>query len=237
LKVLVLPVYNEEIVIEGLISEFLSLDPTLNVLIIDDESSDGTSKILDSIDNDRLTVIHNEANLGHGLSVIKGLTFALRMGADIVATADGDGNYFAHDVLSMMSVLDNHNFQIVEGIRIGREDPWFRRISSFATRQLVLLRSKQLTKDANTPFHVFRAGILNEILSFIPETGKVIPNMYISSIIRSKSLQFTSYEVISNNRKGNNPLGVTWNQKNRNIPSKRYLKFCLHAVFDWFLKK
>ena len=79
MKVLVLPVYNEEIVIEELISEFLSLDPILNVLVIDDESSDGTSKILDSIDNTRLTVIHNEANLGHGLSVIKGITFALRM--------------------------------------------------------------------------------------------------------------------------------------------------------------
>ena len=93
MRILVLPVYNEERVIKELIYEFLSLDPKLNILVIDDYSGDNTSRILDSINESRLTVIHNEANLGHGLSVMKGLTAALNMGAEVVLTADGDGNY------------------------------------------------------------------------------------------------------------------------------------------------
>lgn len=229
--------YNEEVVIKELIFEFLLLHPTLRILVIDDESSDSTSKVLDSISDHRLTVIHNEANLGHGLSVMKGLTLALNMGAQVVVTADGDGNYFVEEVLNLVNTLENSNFQVVEGIRICRDDPWFRRIASFATRQLVLIRSKHRTRDANSPFHAFRAEALNEILGLIPETGKIIPNMYISSIIRLKSLEFGSLEVMSNYRKGNNPLGVTWNQKNRNIPSKGYIKFCMHALIDWFIKR
>ena len=236
MRVLVLPVYNEERVIKDLIFEFLSSDPTLNILVIDDDSGDNTSRILDSINESRLTVIHNEANLGHGLSVTKGLTFALNMGAEVVLTADGDGNYLVGDVLNLLQTLENSNLHLVEGIRIRRDDPWFRRIASFTTRLLVFIRSKHRTKDANTPFHAFRAESLNKILSLIPESGKVIPNMYISSIIRRLQLEFASKEVVSNYREGNNPLGVTWNQKNRNIPSKRYIKFCLHAVFDWFTK-
>ena len=236
MRVLVLPVYNEERVIKDLIFEFLLLDPTLNILVIDDHSGDSTSRILDSINESRLIVIHNEANLGHGLSVMKGLTFALNMGAEVVLTADGDGNYLVGDVLNLLQPLENSSLHLVEGIRICRDDPWFRRIASFATRLLVLIRSKHRTKDANTPFHAFRAESLKEILSMIPESGKVIPNMYVSSIIRKKPLEFVSKEVTSNYREGNNPLGVTWNQKNRNIPSKRYIKFCLHVLFDWFVK-
>lgn len=222
--------------IKDLLFEFLSLDPTLSILVIDDYSGDNTSRILDSINESRLTVIHNEANLGHGLSVIKGLTFALNMGAEVVLTADGDGNYLVGDVLNLLQTLENSSLHLVEGIRICRDDPWFRRTASFATRLLVLIRSKHWTKDANTPFHAFRAESLTEILSLIPESGKVIPNMYVSSIIRRKALKFVSKEVKSYYREGNNPLGVTWNQKNRHIPSKKYIKFCMHAVFDWFQK-
>ena len=237
MRVLILPVYNEEAVVEELILEFFSAHPSLRILVIDDKSQDETPNILKSIVDSRLTVIRNEVNLGHGLSVMKGLNQALNMGADFIVAADGDGNYFVDDVLNLLIVLENSDFHVVEGIRVCREDPWFRRIASFTTRQLVRLRSRHQSRDANTPFHAFRANSLFEIMQLIPETGKTIPNMYISSIIREKSFNYTSMDVMSNPRKGNNPLGVTWNQKNRNVPSARYIQFCAQALLDWFLKR
>lgn len=237
MRVVVLPVYNEELVIKELIYEFLSSDFEIKVIVVNDSSSDNTQEILNSIKDSRLICVHNDVNLGHGLSVIKGLSHALDIGAKTLITADGDGNYFVSDVLKMLKVLDQHQLQVVEGVRVFREDPWFRRISSLTTRLLVQIRSKRPTKDANTPFHAFRAETLSEILSLIPESGRVIPNMYISSLIRSKSILYSSLEVMSNPREGNNPLGVSWNQKNRNIPSWRYIRFCLRAFYDWFAKK
>ncbi len=237
MRVLVLPVYNEEIAIRELIFEFLSSDTELTVIVVNDCSNDSTMKILESIQDIRLTIVNNDKNLGHGLSVIKGLSHALNIGATVVVTADGDGNYFVKDVLKLISTLENENLQVVEGVRVARNDPWFRRISSFVTRLLVQIRSKHRTRDANTPFHAFSSETLREILHLIPESGKVIPNIYISSIIRSKSIAFSSIDIAENYRTGSNPLGVTWNQKNRNIPSKRYISFCFHAFFDWFVKR
>ncbi len=237
MRVLVLPVYNEEIAIKELILEFLSSHSDLTLIVVNDCSNDSTAKILETILDTRVIIVHNEKNLGHGLSVIKGLSHALNIGAKVVVTADGDGNYFVKDVLKLISTLENNNLQVVEGVRVSRNDPWFRRISSFVTRLLVRIRSKHGTRDANTPFHAFSSETLREILHLIPETGKIIPNIYISSIIRSKSIAFSSIDIAENYREGSNPLGVTWNQKNRNIPSKRYISFCLRALYDWFVKK
>jgi dolichol-phosphate mannosyltransferase len=237
LRVCVLPVYNEEIAIRELIFEFLTSDVELTVIVVNDCSNDNTAKILESIQNSRLIIVHNEKNLGHGLSVMKGLFHALNIGARVVVTADGDGNYRVKDVLTLIRTLENENLQVVEGVRVSRNDPWFRRMSSFVTRLLVRIRSKHGTRDANTPFHAFRSETLCEIIRLIPESGRIIPNIYISSIIRSKSIAFSSIDIAENYRKGSNPLGVTWNQKNRNIPSKRYISFCLRAFCDWFVKR
>lgn len=231
-----LPVYNEEEVIKELVLEFLASHSELTVIVVNDCSNDGTAKALESIKDSRLRVVHNEVNFGHGLSVMKGFSHALNIGAQIVVTADGDGNYSVEDVMSLMSTLENSDLQVVEGIRVLRVDPWFRRISSFATRLLVLIRSRQTTKDANTPFHAFRTETLEEILNLIPESGGIIPNIYISSIIRSRPIAFSSKDIPSYFRKGSNPLGVTWNQKNRNIPSKKYISFCFRVLRNWFFK-
>ena len=223
--------------IKELILEFLSSHSELTVIVVNDCSTDSTAKSLETIMDNRVIIVHNEKNIGHGLSVIKGLSHALNIGAKVVVTADGDGNYFVEDILRLISSLENDNLEVVEGIRIARYDPWFRRISSFVTRLLVRIRSKQLTKDANTPFHAFSSKTLSEILPLIPESGKIIPNLYISSIIRSKSIAFSSIDIAMNYRKGSNPLGVTWNQKKLNIPRKRYIRFCFRALYDWFVKR
>lgn len=237
MRILVLPVYNEENVIRNLIMEFLTLQPDLHVLVIDDHSSDLTAAHLLNIEDNRLIVIRNKVNLGHGLSVIKGLNKALEIGATVVITADGDGNYQVQDVLGMLDKFENSSVDVVEGIRTNRNDPWFRQFSSLVTRILVFMRSQRFTRDANTPFHAFRTETLRDILLQIPKSGNVIPNMYISSIIRSNAINFSTIEIPNFSRKGNNPLGVTWNQKNRNIPSWRYIKFCMSVTFDWFFSR
>lgn len=235
--VLVLPVYNEEAVIRELVLEFLSSHPKLTVIVVDDCSKDGSAKTLESIGDSRLIIVKNEKNLGHGLSVVKGLSHALKIGAKIVVTADGDGNYFIEDVLNMISTLEKNDLQVVEGVRVSRNDPWFRRLSSFVTRLLVRIRSKHRTEDANTPFHAFSSDTLREILLLIPESGRVIPNIYISSLIRSRAVNFASVDIVENHRKKANPLGVTWNQRNPNIPSKKYIIFCYRALYNWFMKQ
>ncbi len=239
MRFIVLPAFNEGSIIKELIYEYVHADSSLKILVVNDASTDDTLSVLNSIadENNGLFVISNEINIGHGLSVIRGLELALNMGANAVVTADSDGNYKVDEVLRLFTTLETSNCLVVEGIRVFRDDPWFRRIASFTTRQLVFARSKQKTLDANTPFHAYNSKILPEILNLIPHGGKVIPNLYISCILRERGIPFVQLDITSKNRKGNNSSGVTWKQKYYQIPSIKYIGFCLKAITNWFLRR
>lgn len=94
--VVVIPTYNERDNIEQLTSQVLSQDPGINVLIVDDNSPDGTGELSDRMaaENDRVSVLHRRGKLGLGSAYREGFQRALEMGADYVVEMDAD---FSHD--------------------------------------------------------------------------------------------------------------------------------------------
>jgi dolichol-phosphate mannosyltransferase len=92
----VVPTYNERDNIDRLISEILVQGDGINVLIVDDNSPDGTGVLLDAIAsaNHRVNVIHRSAKLGLGSAYRDGFRYALDNGADFIVEMDAD---FSHD--------------------------------------------------------------------------------------------------------------------------------------------
>ncbi len=93
-KVLVIiPTYNEKENIEKIIEQILNFD--FNLLVIDDNSPDGTGEILDKlqITNYKLQIIHREKKLGLGTAYIQGFKWALQRDFDFIFTMDAD---FSH---------------------------------------------------------------------------------------------------------------------------------------------
>lgn len=92
----VVPTYNEAENLPKLVSALFSLPLDLRVLVVDDNSPDGTGAIADRLaaGDARLQVIHREGKLGLRTAYVTGMRRALEAGADAVLQMDAD---FSHD--------------------------------------------------------------------------------------------------------------------------------------------
>ncbi len=92
----IIPTYNERENIEAMVPAVLEKDPSLDILIVDDNSPDGTGRIADSMSqaDQRIFVLHRQSKSGLGTAYISGFKFALEKKYDLVFEMDCD---FSHD--------------------------------------------------------------------------------------------------------------------------------------------
>jgi dolichol-phosphate mannosyltransferase len=92
----VVPTYNERDNIERLADEILAQHECIEMLVVDDNSPDGTGEIVDRLKavNPRLHVLHRPSKLGLGSAYREGFRFALDKGADYIIEMDAD---YSHD--------------------------------------------------------------------------------------------------------------------------------------------
>ena len=92
----IVPTYNERFNIARLIPAVLAQDPSLEVLVVDDASPDGTGEVVDGIaaNNNRVHVIHRSGKLGLGTAYKAGFRWALERKYDLVFEMDAD---FSHN--------------------------------------------------------------------------------------------------------------------------------------------
>ncbi len=100
----VIPTYNEAPNVLNIVPQVLSQDPRLEVLVVDDNSPDGTGRMADELaaKNPRVHVLHREGKLGLGTAYIRGFKWALERGYDYVFEMDAD---FSHDPAHLKEFL------------------------------------------------------------------------------------------------------------------------------------
>ncbi len=93
---IIVPTYNEAENLPKMVSALFSLPLDLRVVVVDDNSPDGTGKIADELagKDRRIHVIHRKGKLGLRSAYIEGIRWALEDGAEAVAQMDAD---FSHD--------------------------------------------------------------------------------------------------------------------------------------------
>lgn len=235
-----MPVFNEQDRIIDFIQELLATlhNYDLNIVVVDDASSDSTvSKLRElAIEKTNIELIFNRMNLGHGGSTLKGLKHSLRTNADLVVTVDGDGNVESKSVLELIELASKLDANIAFGNRANRNDPIFRKITTFAVRVLIFLKSGKFPKDGNTPFRVYKPNTLVTLLDAIPENSR-IPNILLRILIERKKIDYIEQTVITKTRFKESQMGTTWNQRIPAIPSKKYIKFAKDSLIEvWRFK-
>jgi dolichol-phosphate mannosyltransferase len=93
---IIFPTYNEKENIEKIVAATLSQDPRIDVLIVDDNSPDGTGRIADNLAgaNERVNVLHRRKKEGLGRAYIAGFKWGLEKKYDYLFEMDAD---FSHD--------------------------------------------------------------------------------------------------------------------------------------------
>ena len=128
---IVIPLFNESQNIEILIEEInLSLNEFKNfeIILVNDESTDNTLKIIKKIKNKKIKIINNKINRGQSYSIHEGIKNSLN---NIIVTIDGDGQNDPADIPKLIaSYLQNDNIKLVGGIRLKRKDKYIKIISS-----------------------------------------------------------------------------------------------------------
>jgi glycosyltransferase involved in cell wall biosynthesis len=232
-----MPCYNESeglsIFIEEIQSAFKSYDFVL--VVVNDSSTDDTlEKIRQmSVLYKNIEIVDNDKNLGHGLSTLKGLECSLNFEPELIMTLDGDGQFIGDEMRSALEVFVSSSNLVLEGVRVQRGDPVFRRFITFSLRLLVLIKSGRFPADANTPFSIYRRTYLDKLLASIPKHS-LVPNVEISILTRKWRVARTEYPVTFRPRLGQSRSGTTWKSKRDWVPSKRFIRFCVKAIRQQF---
>jgi len=111
----VLPAYNEEKYIRAAVEDFLTLGVVDEVLVVDNNSRDGTAVEARAT---RARVV-SETRQGYGYALRRGLQDA---SGDIIIMAEPDGTFLGRDVLKLLAYADD--FDMVCGTRTTRELVW-----------------------------------------------------------------------------------------------------------------
>jgi dolichol-phosphate mannosyltransferase len=102
--VVIIPTYNERDNIPPLVEALLRHDG-VRVLVVDDQSPDGTGAVADEMTSRypaRVDVLHRTSNRGFGRSYVDGIKHALTTGADLICQMDAD---FSHDPATLPALL------------------------------------------------------------------------------------------------------------------------------------
>lgn len=150
----ILPTYNEADNVLALAGQVLAQDPSIEVLVVDDNSPDGTGKLVADARaaEPRLHLLERPGKLGLGTAYLAGFRYGLDEGFDRIFTMDCDFSHNPRYLPAMLAALDDHD--VVVGSRYvpggGIENwPWHRRLLSkfanFYARTLLRLELRDCT--------------------------------------------------------------------------------------------
>lgn len=162
----VVPTYNEIDNLPGIVESILEYAPQTHILIVDDNSPDGTGALADKLSHDRpdqLFVIHRARKEGLGQAYVEGFKFALDRGYDIIVQMDAD---FSHDpkyLPAFFEAIETNDLVIgsryVNGISVVNWD-LKRLILSKAASFYVRLVTRMPIADTTTGFKCWRREAL-----------------------------------------------------------------------------
>ena len=174
----IVPTYNERFNVARIIPAILAQDPSIEVLVVDDASPDGTGEVVDGIaaNNPRVHVLHREGKLGLGTAYIAGFRWALERKYDLVFEMDADFSHNPDTLPDFLAAIKEAD--VVHGSRYqdGRVNvvnwPMSRLFLSYTANIYARGITGLPIFDATAGFKCFRRNVLESIdLSSVKSNG------------------------------------------------------------------
>jgi dolichol-phosphate mannosyltransferase len=165
----IVPTYNERFNIARLIPSILAQDASLDILVVDDGSPDGTGAIVDAIaaNNPRVHIIHREAKLGLGTAYIAGFRWALERKYDLVFEMDADFSHNPERLPEFLEAIKEGDLVLGSRYQGGRVNvvnwPMSRLFLSYAANIYARAVTGLPVSDTTGGFKCFRRNVLESI--------------------------------------------------------------------------
>lgn len=162
---LVIPVFNEAdnilLLIQQVIQAFKWQNFDYEIIVVDDGSGDDTIRRVKNLNDPRVRLIELKRNYGQCLAIKAGIDYST---GDYIATIDGDLQNDPEDLIEMLHILQNEQFDVVTGIRKKRKDQViFRKIPSFIANSLIRWITGTSIIDNGCAIKLFKSHIIKDI--------------------------------------------------------------------------
>jgi dolichol-phosphate mannosyltransferase len=164
-----LATYNERDNLRPLVEAIRQYAPAADVLIIDDNSPDGTGQVADDLkaELNGIEVLHRAGKLGLGTAVLEGMRFAIGRGYDYFINLDADFSHPPRFIPALLDGMDRYDVMIgsryVPGGGVSGGFDLKRKAMSFGINTYARLLLGLTSKDNSGSFRCYRVSKLAEI--------------------------------------------------------------------------
>lgn len=164
----VIPTYNERENLEMIVGRIRAAVPDADILVVDDNSPDGTGEIADklSADDERIHVLHREGKSGLGSAYIAGFGWGLERGYEVLVEIDADGSHDPAQLPMLLAALADADLAIGSRWVTGGT------VTNWPRSREILSRSANLyartvlgigVRDVTAGYRAYRAAALRAI--------------------------------------------------------------------------
>ncbi len=149
---LILPAYNEETSISGVVSGLVKVlqkhSNQFELIVVDNGSTDETRGVLKKLQEQmtELRVVEVMQNQGYGHGILEGFRAS---SGDVVGWCDADGQTMPDDIMHVYQCMENMGADFAKGCRYGRSDGFFRTLESRTFNQTFRFLFGIAVKDIN----------------------------------------------------------------------------------------
>jgi dolichol-phosphate mannosyltransferase len=194
-SIVIIPTYNEKENIEKIIRTVFSLKKCFHILVIDDGSPDGTSKIVHNLINnefgDRLFIMERSGKQGLGTAYISGFKWALQRDYEYIFEMDADFSHSPEDLPRLYAACHNDGYDLaigsryVSGVNVVNW-PIGRVLMSYFASKYVRFITGFKVNDTTAGFKCYRRRVLETI-----ELDKIRFKGYAFQI----EMKYTAYKI------------------------------------------
>lgn len=167
---IVIPTYNEAESVAGIVARTRAAIPDADILIVDDDSPDGTGAIADRLAEDRaVTVLHRAGKDGLGQAYLAGFRIALDRGYSFIAEMDADGSHDPAELPAMLEIARSGSDLVIGSRWVPGGSvhnwPWLRTVISRGGNWYSRMILGSRIRDITAGFRVFRAAALEHLVT------------------------------------------------------------------------
>lgn len=166
---IIIPTYNEADNIKNIISRIIKLNiPDLAILVVDDNSPDGTGKAVKKIceKDSRIRLIQRDSKLGLGTAYVAGFKYAIEKGFDYVFEIDADFSHDPGDIPKFLEKIDSFDLVIgsryIVGVNVVNW-PLSRLLLSLSANWYTRIITGLPVHDCTSGYRCFRKSVLESI--------------------------------------------------------------------------
>lgn len=200
---IILPVYNEQKAIEETIFQLIqvkkNIDFDVEIILINDGSSDNTEVILRKLSQEDFRIIHHQRNLGYGAALKTGVRAAKYA---YIAITDADNTYPNNRIPEFFHKVLENDIDMMVGARTGKsvKISLIRKSAKWVLTKIANYLANVKIPDINSGFRIMKKEVVKSFLKILPDGFSFTTTITLAMEINGYSIKYEPIDYFG--RKG-----------------------------------